>query len=653
MSISEKSLGVVGGLRRAANDDPSSDGPDAKPPRKGPGAALAGWARGLMRGPGDIASEVTQAGSSSDLMKSSWQGVKGHLGLIVAFSAFINLLYLAPSLFMLQVYDRVVPTQGLLTLILLGIVLAAALVVLASLDALRGRLLARISLRIERLAASPVVREVMAARRAGAAPGGGSIRDLDTLRQGISSPATIGLLDLPWTPLFIIVSFIIHFWIGVLATAGAVLIFGLALINERVSRANLTALTQKSPRFYVAHESDLNAAETIHAIGAEPAITRKRLAVRNEMVDAQTDSAFDNASYSAITKAFRLFLQSASLGLGAYLAIQREISPGAIIAASILTARAFAPVEQIVGGWRQVGMAASAFQTLRKLFESANADAERTPLPAPKGNINVQQISASPPGAQALALMGVSFQAAPGEIIGIIGPSGAGKSTLARVLANAAVPSAGAIRIEGARYSDWDQVALARHIGYMPQRIDLFDGTVADNISCFARSLGASMDEVGPRVVRAAQLAGAHELILGLPQGYETQLGFGGAGVSPGQAQRIALTRAFYDDPCVVVLDEPNSHLDSEGEAALVKALEAVKARGAVCFVVAHRAGVISIVDKILVLQEGRLTEFGPRDAVLAKMAGRAPQPQPPGPAAGPRPGPQAVVQEFGGRKPT
>jgi len=660
MGMSEKSfLGAMGASHRAANE--SGDAGETTPAKRGLGGRLADLARRLARGPGDIAAEVSQAVSSSELMKAGWAGVKTHLGLIFAFSAFINILYLAPSLFMLQVYDRVVPTQGVLTLILLGVILAVSMGVMAMLDAMRARLLARASLRIERLAANPILRETMAARRAGMPPGNGSIRDLDTLRQGISSPATIGLLDLPWTPLFIFVSFVIHFWIGILALVGAVLIFGLALINERVSRANMTALTQKSPRFYVAHEADLNAAETIHAIGAEPALTRKRIALRSDMVEAQTDSAFDNATYSAITKAMRMFLQSASLGLGAYLAIERQISPGAIIAASILTSRAFAPVEAIVGGWRQVGLAISSFGSLRKLFENAAPEQERTPLPAPRGNIVVQQVSATAPGSPNIALHGVSLQAQPGEIIGIIGPSGAGKSTFARVLANAAPPRMGAVRIDGARYSDWDQQALARHIGYMPQRIDLFDGSVADNISCFDRSLGASMDEVGPRVVRSAQLAGAHEMILALPQGYETNLGYGGAGVSPGQAQRIALARAFYGDPCVLVLDEPNSHLDSEGEVALVRALEAAKARGAVSFVVAHRAGVISICDKILVLQEGRLIEFGPRDAVLAKMSGgRPPQgPQPPQPPQGgaPRPaGPpqqQALVQELGARKPS
>ncbi len=257
------------------------------------------------------------------------------------------------------------------------------------------------------------------------------------------------------------------------------------------------------------------------------------------------------------------------------------------------------------------------------MFGAAEPRAPRTPLPAPTGRIQLEAVSSGPPGAQVITLSNISFSTGPGEIIGIVGPSGAGKTTLARILANAATPRSGAIRVDGARYLDWEPKALARHIGYLPQRVDLFDGTVAENISCFAREEGQSIEECGPKVVEAAQLAGAHELILGLPNGYEAALGHGGAGISPGQAQRIALARALYNSPKIIVLDEPNAHLDSDGEAALVVALQKCRERGAVCFVIAHRTGVLGIVDKVLVLNKGQLLEYGPRDNVLAALSQR------------------------------
>ena len=569
--------------------------------------------------------------SAAQMLSRGPQSLRTHVLLIVAFSAAINLLYLAPSLYMLQVYDRVIPTSGVLTLVLLSVVLIVSLMVLALLDSIRSRLLARAAVRVERLAADAVIEAGMRARRAGAAPAA-SARDLDNLRAGITSPAATGLLDLPWTPLFIIVCFVIHLWIGVLAIGGAVLIAVLALANERRTRDSISRLSGLAGRFYTASESDLNAAETIHALGANKTFRDRRAKSRAEFVGAQTEVALTGAGYASATKATRMFLQSAALGLGAFLAVERQISPGAIIAATILTARAFAPVEQIVGGWRQVGLAYTSYQALRKLFGGSPAEIDRTPLPAPVGKIDVEQVTATAPDGRTIALHGAWFQVSPGDVVGVIGPSGAGKTTLARVLANASVPRAGAVRLDGARYSDWDETALARHIGYLPQRIELFDGTVADNIASFMPRTEENGETIGQKVVAAAIQAGAHELILRLPHGYETELGPSGAGISPGQAQRIALARALFGDPCLVVLDEPNSHLDQEGEAALADAIQAVRARKGVAIVIAHRAGIMNIVDKLLVLRDGRVLEYGPRQAVLAKIqAATTPKPAPVG----------------------
>jgi ATP-binding cassette subfamily C protein len=558
---------------------------------------------------------------SGDIISASFRRLKSHLLLVAGFSAGINLLYLAPSIYMMQVYDRVLPTNGLLTLFLLSAILVVTLAVMAALDTLRGRLLGRASLRLERLALEPLMQQVFAAKRASPSEHlAFGVRDLDNVRTALSSPAMVGILDIPWTPLFILVCFVIHPWIGFFALVGAAIIFGVALLNERASRASLKATSQRAGAFYAIHESDLTMAETLHAIGAQDVVSRRRIQIRADLVDAQTQAAFESAAFSAFAKVVRMVLQSGALGLGCYLAVERQISPGAIIAATILVARAFAPVEQIVGGWRQIGSGWNSYKALRAAFAAPIAQEERTPLPAPRGRVDAEHLSATAPGAKVLALHGVSFAAGPSEVVGIVGPSGSGKTTLARLLANAAPPQTGAVRLDAARYADWDQSALTNHIGYLPQRVDLFDGTIAENISCFARAGGATADEVGANVVEAAQLAGAHELILNLPSGYETRLGLGGAGLSPGQAQRIALARALYGMPKVLVLDEPNSHLDSDGEAALLQALSAMRARGSVAFVVAHRAGVLAIADKILVLNAGRLVDFGPRGDVLARL---------------------------------
>lgn len=567
--------------------------------------------------------EELEGFSAAQLLSKGPRSLRTHVLLILAFSAAINLLYLAPSLYMLQVYDRVIPTSGVLTLVLLSVVLIVGLAVLALLDAIRSRLLARASVRVERLAADAVIEAGMRARRAGVQPDA-SARDLDNVRTGITSPAAVGLLDLPWTPLFIIICFIIHFWIGMLAVGGAVLIAALAITNERRSRDSISRLSNLAARFYGASDADLTSAETIHALGANTRFRQRRAHARADFVGAQTEVAMTGAGYSSATKATRMFLQSAALGLGAFLAVQREISPGAIIAATILTARAFAPVEQIVGGWRQVGVAFTSYLSLRKLFANSTQKVERTPLPTPTGKLDVEMVTATAPDGRTIALQGASFSVKPGEVVGVIGPSGAGKTTLARVLANAAVVKGGAVRLDGARFTDWDEDALAGHIGYLPQRIELFDGTIADNIASFAPKVGEDGEAIGPKVVAAAILAGAHELILRLPRGYETELGPQGAGISPGQAQRIALARALFNDPVVVILDEPNSHLDQEGDAALASAVQGVRARGGVVVMVAHRTGAITLVDNLLMMRDGRIVDYGPRQAVLAKLQAQA-----------------------------
>jgi len=600
-----------------ADNDDASDAPQARPSL----VARIRSAVGLSAGVGSPVDDPN-ATSFDHRFHVIPAAVRTHMGLAMLFSGAINVLYLAPSLYMMQVYDRVLNSGGLTTLLFLSLVVVAATATLAAIDAVRGRLMGRLSLRFERLLAEPLLTASLrfAGRQSSDRPSA-NVRDLDTFRNGVAGPAVAALMDLPWTPLYIFICFMLHPWIGFLAVGGSILIFLVAYANERAARASIETASTKAPQFYGAFEADLRAAESARALGLESAIVTRRLKDRVDLVDAQTDGVMKSAGYSSITKFLRLALQSAALGLGAYLAVHQQISPGSIIAATILTTRAFTPVQSVVGGWRQIVQTFTAYRSLATLLDTAPSETARTTLPDPRGAIQLIGVAASPLGVQRPTIVNVTFAAAPGEIIGIVGPSGAGKSTLARVLANASAPLAGVIRIDGASYADWSPQALARHIGYLPQSVDLFAGSIAENISGFALDNGADSELTAQQVVEAAKAAGSHDMILSLPQGYDTVLGLGGRGLSLGQSQRVALARALFGKPVLLVFDEPNAHLDADGEAALVAALKAAKARGAVAFVVAHRAGIMSVADKLMVLRNGQLVEHGARDEVTAKLA--------------------------------
>jgi ATP-binding cassette subfamily C protein len=550
--------------------------------------------------------------------------VRDHLALAIAFSAVLNILMLAPSIYMLQVYDRVLVSGGLLTLAFLSVVIVVCLVVIALLDSLRTRVMARAGLKLDKLLCARVMSANLQDRSRG--PGGdvSGVRDLDNLRQGLTSPVFVALMDAPWTPLYIFVCFWIHPWVGALALGGAVLIMAIAMFNERASRDSLRRVSQVAPAFYGGLEADMRVAETTRALGMREAVVLRRVRERSALLLAQVRSAFISSGFTASTKFVRMLLQSAALGLGGFLAVNQEITAGAIIAVTILTARAFGPVEQVVGGWRQLTQTRDSYFSLQKLLGSQADVRSQMALPSPKGRIDVVNIAAAPQGGMQPAIAGVTFTVMPGDVVGVVGPSGAGKSTLARVLANAVDPLGGEIRIDGARYSDWDPDRLAKHMGYLPQAVDLVAGTIAQNISRFAMYEGVNEDSIAEKVVSAAKAARVHELILRLPRAYDTMLGPGGRGLSAGQAQRVALARALYDDPVVIVMDEPNASVDQEGELALIEAVKSAKAKGATVFLVAHRAGVMSVADKLLVMRDGRLLEFGPRDQVAQRLAAAA-----------------------------
>ena len=555
-------------------------------------------------------------------LQEALKACRRHFTFVILFSAGLNLLYLAPTLYMMQVYDRVLSTGGVLTLVFLTIALAASLAVLAFLDAVRMRLLAAAGRRIDRLVAPNVLRAALDRKGREAAGAANPMREFDTLRTALTGAPTLAVIDAPWAPLYILVCFMIHPMIGVLALVGGVLMIGLAYINQRAMHNALRANEQLGGAFYSLQTGDSAQGEVARSLGMEQALVRRQMKVR-EAVALRTDrSSRTNAGYSAATKFTRLILQSLALGLGAYLALSQQISAGSIIASSVLTARAFAPLELIVGAWRQFEQGRHAYDVVVRVLRSQDATRTYTELPPPRAMLAVQGVGVRVPGSDSTLLQGVSFVVEPGEIVGVIGPSGAGKTTLMRAVAGAVAPDAGILRLDGASMADWPPGGLGRYIGYMPQEGGLFAGTVAGNIARFE-----SGPDVDKAIIAAAMAAGAHEMILSLPRGYDTELSVGGRGLSAGQIQRIGLARALFRDPVLLVLDEPNAHLDVEGEQALIEALLHHARAQRSALVVAHRARFLSIADKLLVMKAGRVEMFGPREQILAKLPGLQSQP--------------------------
>ncbi len=542
-----------------------------------------------------------------------------HFMAAAVFSLLINVLYLAPTLYMLQVYDRVVPTAGKTTLLFITIALALALLALSGLDMIRNRLLVRASQRIDALLAPRILKQMMATDSSSA---GQAMRDFDAIRSTMSTPVIASMFDAPWTPVFLAVAFMLHFWIGVLAVVAAALLVTIAWLNQRATRAKMEIATNAMA---AAHNSQQAAAvhgTTIKGLGMTDAIVERQLDHRRNALSNQIQAQFSGSKLTATSKFFRLFVQSAALGLGALLAIAGYISAGAIIASSVLLSRALQPIESIIGAWSTLAAARSAMHRLSRAFDAMGETRIYTALPAPKGLLDVEDVGVRGRDGRPI-LVGVSFRAEPGKILGIIGPSGSGKTTLGKILVGALQPTVGTVRIDGARLTDWDQDELGPHIGYMPQEPSLFEGTIKENIARFAKA--ATIEEakkIDEAVVDAARDSGVHELILQLPQGYDTPLGLMGAGLSAGQSQRVALARALFGNPSLLVLDEPNAFLDQAGEASLIGSLDKARERGACVIVIAHRRGVLEAADRLLVLDEGRPKMIGPSADVVARLTG-------------------------------
>ncbi|MBK1618575.1 type I secretion system permease/ATPase [Lamprobacter modestohalophilus] len=531
------------------------------------------------------------------------------------FSLFINMLMLLPAIYMLQVYDRVLSSSSISTLVALTVLVVALYMVMGLLEIARSWLLVRVSAGLdmrlnERLFTAMFDSGLATGRGSGAQP----ISDLTSLRQFLTGQGLFAFFDTPWIPIYLAVIFLLHPLLGWFAVAGLVVIVTLAVINELATRKPLTESNTLAASNLNAVNGHLRNAEALEAMGMLGNVHRRWMERHVEMLKLQA-RASDRAGVLANTsKSFRIMLQSLILGLGAYLAVLQEITPGAMIAGSILLGRALAPVDLLIGSWKQFLAARSSYTRLRGLLQAIPARMRRMRLPAPKGHLKAEQLVVVPPGGTVPVLRGVSFDVAAGETVGIIGPSAAGKSTLARAVLGVWPAASGAMRLDGAAITDWNRDELGPNIGYLPQDVELMEGTVSENIARFG--------EVDPRsVVTAAQKAGVHEMILRLPKGYDTPIGQGGAVLSGGQRQRVGLARALYGSPCLVVLDEPNSNLDDHGEAALVAALSHLKRSQATVMVITHRPNLLHHVDRIMVLREGLIQMFGPRDQVLAEFA--------------------------------
>jgi ATP-binding cassette subfamily C protein/ATP-binding cassette subfamily C protein EexD len=532
-------------------------------------------------------------------------------------SMFINASMLASPLYSMQIYDRVLTSRNVGTLTMLTLIVGLFLVLYGILEFARAGVLARAGVQFEGTLRHPLFETMMQGEMSPRHRFGQQvIRDAETIRDCISSGTAAIACDLPWTPVFVALCFMQHLYLGIVALIGSVVLFSLALFTEFFTRASVdrtNALANEASKFVAAA---LRNGEVVRGLGMGDIVLDRWSGAQSAVVEAHSTLVERGAAMHAVTKFARLAVQTSLLCVGAWLAIDRQISPGAMMAASIIMGRALAPVEQVVGQWKRVVAFRSAYRRLEDLFQALPATAALTALPVPEGEIEVENAVVWPPTAGRPSVKGVSFELKAGESIAIVGASASGKSSLARALAGVWPLREGVIRIDGAAYTQWEQTRLGKHIGYLPQDIELFSGTVADNIARLGK-----VDEAA--VIAAARAAGAHDVILRLPNGYDTPIGEGGVALSGGMRQRVGLARALYGNPRLIILDEPNSNLDDEGEKALALALAAMKAARRTVIVVTHRPQILAHVDRIMVMSFGKALVTGQRDEVIAKMRGQ------------------------------
>lgn len=558
---------------------------------------------------------------NDDIILATLKQCRSAIMALFLFSAMINILMLTGSFYMLQVYDRVLLSYSVPTLVLLSLISVAAFMFLGFLDVVRTRIFGRIAERID-LAAGPVLYQRVVRQHAHRPGASGEqlqpFRDLDAIRVFLSGTGPVALFDLPWLPLYLIICFFLHPWIGIFATLSAMLLILIAIWSEfRTRKPNLSAFETGSRRNILA-SSAIHGSEVIVSMGMLGSMLRSWRNLNHISSSISLKANDVSSGIASASRTLRMVIQSATLGLGAYLVIKGEMTAGTIIAASIISARAIAPVDLAVGSYKGFQQARQGYDRLHRLFQRTTDPHERLKLMPPSRELTAEHLVVGAPNNGPVIIKGVSFRLSAGEGLGIIGQSASGKSTLARAIVGLWQPLRGAVSLDGAALSHWDQEQLGRHIGYLPHDIQLFDGTVAENISRFEQGAEPA------NVIHATQLAGCHNLIQLLPDGYNTQIGLGGMHLSAGQRQRIGLARALYGDPFLIVLDEPNANLDAEGEVAVTDAILAARKRGAIVIVIAHRPSAVQAVDKLLVLHDGFIKAYGHKDEVLRNVVSNA-----------------------------
>lgn len=554
-------------------------------------------------------------------LRSALQACRESFLFVGFFSLFINALMLVPTFYMLQVYGRVITSGSLTTLTMLTLIMTLLVITLGSLEWVRSRILVRVSTRLDVLLSRQVYKASFkrALHSGGMDASAQPLNDLTGLRQFLSGSGLFAFFDAPWLPIYIAVMFLFHPWLGWVAVGSAILLLVLAIINEKLTAPALAQANKEHIAATLHTTKNLRNAEVIESMGMLETLMDRWGSRQRSVLLLQSLASDKGAVISTISRTFRLLVQSLVLGLGAYLAVDHQVGPGMVFAGAVLLGRALAPLDLIIGSWKGFISARSQYHRLNGILDQLQAQPERMPLPAPQGHIQVENLVVTAPGSMTPIIKNISFSVPAGCVVGIIGPSAAGKSTLVRALMGVWPPLHGVVRLDGADISTWNKHDLGPHIGYLPQDIELFEGTVGENIARFT-------EVDSEKVIQAAKTAGVHEMILLLPDGYDTVIGSEGLMLSGGQRQRIGLARALYGSPRLIVLDEPNSNLDDVGDRALAAAIHQLKQSGATVFVITHRTNLVSQLDRLMLMNDGSVTLFGSRDQVLAELTARQQQ---------------------------
>ncbi len=553
--------------------------------------------------------------AQENALKVALKACRGSFISVGFFSFFVNALMLVPSFYMLQVYGRVVTSGSISTLVMLTLIMTLLMATMGSLEWTRSRIMVRLSTRLDVLLSRDVYRASFkrALDSGGMDASAQPLNDLTGLRQFLTGNGLFAFFDTPWLPVYIGVMFLFHPWYGWFAIGCAIILLCLAVVNEKLTGKAIAEANKQNIAANLYTNKNLRNAEVIESMGMLETLMGRWGMRQRKVLLLQSQASDNGGMITSFSKTFRMLVQSLILGLGAYLAVQQEITPGLMIAGSILLGRALAPIDLMIGSWKGFIAARSQYARLNEILDKQQAEPERMSLPAPEGHVLVENLIVSAPGSKTPILKNITLAVPAGSVVGVIGPSASGKSTLARALLGVWAPQHGVVRLDGADINNWDKRELGPHLGYLPQDIELFEGSISENIARFR--------DVDPgKVIQAAKTAGVHEMILQLPEGYDTVIGTDGVNLSGGQRQRVGLARAIYGSPRLIILDEPNSNLDEVGERALALAIQQLKATGATVFVITHRTSILTQLDRLLVMSGGTVGMYGPRDKVMAEL---------------------------------